>query len=81
MKRFKYCTDKEMDRAVKNYNRGGNTNYIYVLVFENGQVETIEVSEWDMHLCVFDSEEEMHEFFNSEPKVKDLVEGQQLKLF
>lgn len=75
MKRFKYCTDNEMDRVVKRYKNGGKNNNIYVRVFETGQVETVEVFRDDIGFAVFDSKEEMYEYFRTtgKPCVKDLV--------
>lgn len=82
MKRFKYCTDEQMDRAVENYKHGGKSNLIYVRVFNTGQVETIEVFQNDIGIAVFDTEQEMYDYFStSKPLVKDLVDGKQMELF
>lgn len=72
-----------MDQAVNRYKNGGNNNNIYVRLFDTGQVETIEVFKDDIGFAVFDSEEEMFEYFRitGKPYVKDLVEGKQLNLF
>lgn len=83
MKKFKYCNDEQMDQIVKRYKNGGNNNNIYVRLFDTGQVETIEVFRDDIGFVVFNSKEEMHEYFKStgNPYVQDLVEGEQLNLF
>ncbi|MCJ1763123.1 hypothetical protein MT414_13980 [Mammaliicoccus sciuri] len=83
MKKFKYCNDKQMDQAVNRYKNGGNNNNIYVRVFETGQLETIEVFKDDIGFAVFDSVEEMYEYFRAtgKPYVKDLLEGKQMNLF
>ncbi|MDK7927077.1 MAG: hypothetical protein QP798_07240 [Staphylococcus simulans] len=82
MKRFKYCNEAQLHKAFENYRYGGNTNLIYVWITDD-YVETIEVFENDIHMSIFDSEEEMHDFFRNsgEPLIKDYVEGKQLKLF
>lgn len=83
MKKFKYCNDEQMDQALKRYKNGDNNNNIYVQVFDTGQVETIEVFKDDIGFAVFDSVEEMHEYFRTtgKPYIKDLVEGKQMNLF
>lgn len=64
-----------MDRAVERYKNGGKSNYIYVRVFETGQVETVEIFIDDIGFDVFDSIEEMYEYFRNtgKPFVKELV--------
>lgn len=83
MKKFKYCNDEQMAKAVKRYKNGGNNNNIYVRLFDTGQVETIEIFKDDIGFTVFDSEKEMHEYFRNtgKPYIKDLVEGKQINLF
>ena len=82
MKRLKYCTDEELTKVMQNYKYGGHTNLIYVWVTE-GYAEAIEVFPNDIHMIMFDSEEEMHDFFrdSGEPLIKDYIEGKQLELF
>ncbi|WHI59020.1 hypothetical protein PYH69_09650 [Mammaliicoccus lentus] len=55
---------------------------IYVRVFNTGQVETIEVFQNDIGIAVFDTDQEMYDYFStSKPLVKDLVDGKQMELF
>ncbi|RXY90408.1 hypothetical protein DD607_26215 [Salmonella sp. 3DZ2-4SM] len=83
MKKFKYCNDEQMNQAVNRYKNGSNNNNIYVRLFDTGQVETIEVFTDDIGFAVFDSVEEMFEYFRTtgKPYVQDLVKGKQMNLF
>ncbi|MDU0476516.1 hypothetical protein QVA73_06370 [Staphylococcus chromogenes] len=82
IKRFKYVSDKQMFKLADQYEKGGTSNLIYVHEFDNGTVETLEVFMADSHTECFESVDEIYEFFaESEPFVKDVLEGRQATLF
>lgn len=82
IKRFKYVSDKQLSKLADQYEKGGTSNLIYVHQFDDGSVEMLEVFMADSHTEYFNSVDEMYEFFaESEPFVKDVLEGRQATLF
>ena len=83
MKKFKYCTEDQYQRAFENYFSGGKTNNIYVLLHDDGAVETFEVIDGQSFQMTFNTHEEMCEWFarSGAPLIKDIEIGVQDKLF